>query len=156
MPAVDTTLYRRNLPHLRIEGAVYFLTWRLRPRVPELTPAERNRVMAALRHFDGERYRLDAFVVMNDHVHVLVRPADNVLLRAIVHSWKSFTAKEIQRCRGLRGPLWLDEYFDRVPRDDREYAEKRDYILNNPFRRWPDIDGYDWVWAEGLEKPGHP
>jgi REP element-mobilizing transposase RayT len=153
MTASNEALYRRNLPHLRLTGAVYFVTWRLRPRLPELAPPERGRVMAALRHFDGERYQLDAFVVMNGHVHVLVKPDGGVPLQTIVHSWKSFTAKDIQRHRGHHGPLWQDEYFDRIPRDDREYAEKRDYILNNAFRRWPGLDRYDWAWALGLEQP---
>ena len=51
-------LYRRNLPHLRMEGATYFVTWRLRREQPELAPAERSAIAAALRHYDGDRYRL--------------------------------------------------------------------------------------------------
>jgi hypothetical protein len=39
-------------------------------------PVRRTVVVEALHHFDGERYELDAFVVMPNHVHVLVTPQD--------------------------------------------------------------------------------
>src|SRR5213082_2388493 len=52
-------------------------------------------VANSLRHFDGVRYALDSFVVMPNHVHVLVRPREDHALSEILHSWKSFSAKEI-------------------------------------------------------------
>src|SRR5438067_1612913 len=70
----EPKLTRRRLPHLRAFGATYFVTWRLAHGQPDLTHAERAIVAAAIRHFDGTRYALAAFVVMNDHVHVVVHP----------------------------------------------------------------------------------
>jgi hypothetical protein len=32
-----------------------------------------------------------------------------------------------------------------------EYREKRDYILGNPYKRWPALEHYPWLWAIGLE-----
>jgi REP element-mobilizing transposase RayT len=52
-------------------------------------------VEKALRHFDGDRYRLDEFAVAPNHVHVLVSPLGEHQLSQILHSWKSFTAHEI-------------------------------------------------------------
>ncbi len=52
-------------------------------------------VEKALKFFKGERYSLDEFVVAKNHVHVLVTPTNGHLLSEILHSWKSFTAKEI-------------------------------------------------------------
>src|SRR5881394_2392275 len=46
-------------------------------------------VVSALRHFDRDRYLLDAFVVMPNHVHVLVQLAKGQALADILHSWKS-------------------------------------------------------------------
>jgi REP element-mobilizing transposase RayT len=86
--------YRRRLPHWRADEAIYFITWRLSKGQPELAPAERELVMSALRHFEGKRYHLDAFVVMNDHVHVLIAAMEPYRLEDIVHSWKSFTANQ--------------------------------------------------------------
>ncbi|NQZ59974.1 MAG: transposase [Lentisphaeraceae bacterium] len=47
--------------------------------------------------FDGERYDLVAYVVMPNHVHVLVRAYEAFPLKSVVHSWKSFTAHEIKK-----------------------------------------------------------
>ena len=53
-------------------------------------------VQAALLHFDGKRYRLHAWVVMPNHVHVLFQPIDDWPLAKIVASWKKFTARKIK------------------------------------------------------------
>jgi REP element-mobilizing transposase RayT len=57
--------------------------------------AVRELVEKAIRHFQGERYSLDAFVVASNHVHVLVTPLVDHQLSKILHSWKSFTAHQI-------------------------------------------------------------
>jgi hypothetical protein len=47
-------------------------------------------VEQSLRHFDGSRYSLSAFVLMPNHVHVLFKLAEGEDLGKIIHSWKSF------------------------------------------------------------------
>ena len=107
-------IYRRDLPHLRLDGATYWVTWNLRRRQSPLRPAERAIVASTIRHFDGVQFDLHAFVVMDDHVHVVVTTTPGVALEAIVHSWKSFSAGEqcnakydsvhVRDCsKGLRG-----------------------------------------------------
>src|SRR5712692_5179423 len=54
-------------------------------------------VQESLLHFDGERYRLLAWVVMPNHVHLLLEMVHGYSLSSIVHSWKSFTAKEANK-----------------------------------------------------------
>ncbi len=116
----------------------------------ELSPDERDLVVAALRNFDNQRYQLAAYVVMNDHVHVMVKPLEGHQLTAIVQSWKSYTSNRMQRGFGRIGAVWQKEYFDRVIRDDEEFSNQIAYILGNPGKRWPDIEGYQWVWADGV------
>ena len=86
----------------------------------------------ALRHFDRDRYFLDAFVVMPNHVHVLFQPAKGQALADILHSWKSFSAKAINRQLGRTGRVWQDESYDRIVRDWNELVRYRDYIARNP------------------------
>jgi carbamoylphosphate synthase large subunit/REP element-mobilizing transposase RayT len=86
----------------------------------------------ALRHFDRDRYLLDAFVVMPNHVHVLFQPAKGQALADILHSWKSFSAKAINRQLGRSGRVWQDESYDRIVRDWNELVRYRDYIARNP------------------------
>jgi len=74
-------------------------------------------VEKALRFFDGDRYWLGHFVVMPNHVHVLVRPLGEHNLSSILHSWKSFTAKEINSELKREGKVWQDESFDTIVRN---------------------------------------
>jgi len=46
----------------------------------------------AMLHFDGGRYRLLAWCIMANHVHVVVEPIEGNTLGAVVQVWKSFTA----------------------------------------------------------------
>jgi len=89
-------------------------------------------VADALRFFDGERYHLDAFVVMPNHVHALVQPTGNNSLSEILHSWKSLTANEINRVTSRREELWMHESYDHIVRDWEELLNWRRYIAGNP------------------------
>ena len=91
-------------------------------------------VQDALLHFDGERYRLYAWVIMPNHVHVLLRPLSGHDLAGIVQSWKSFTAKQANRVLGLTGHFWQKEYFDRYVRSERHFAASVSYIERNPVK----------------------
>ncbi|MDR3515966.1 MAG: transposase [Azospirillaceae bacterium] len=148
---MSATVYHRRLPHIRVDGSVYFVTWRVQKDQPALSENERDGVVMALRHFDTIRYALHAYVVMDDHVHVLVQPTPDHRLEDIMRSWKSFTANRMQRGKTRQGTIWQDEYFDRIIRNDAEYNEKQDYILNNPYQRWPDLDAYPWGWILGVD-----
>jgi REP element-mobilizing transposase RayT len=141
----EVQIYRRKLPHWRLHGAIYFVTWRLHTSQPELAAEARAVVFDAIRHFNEDRYVLFAYVVMNDHVHVLVKPRNNYPLYTIMHSWKSFTAHQLQRQFGRQGAVWQEEYFDRIVRDEDELLQKAQYILNNPRKRWPQFGEYPWV-----------
>jgi REP element-mobilizing transposase RayT len=141
----ELTIYRRKLPHWRIQGSVYFVTWRLANNQSVLHPQERTLVLDAIKHFDGMRYDLFAYVVMDDHVHVIVSPLAGHPLQRIVHSWKSFTANQLRTLGERSAPVWQAEYFDRIVRDEDDLIQKANYILNNPAKRWPEIQDYPWV-----------
>jgi adenine-specific DNA methylase len=88
-------------------------------------------------------------------VHVIVKPRPGWELSQLTHSWKSFTANQLQRCFGRKGAVWQDESWDRVIRDEDEFWEKVEYILNNPKKRWPEIQDYRWVgWRHPEQSTG--
>ena len=91
----DLFVYKRRLPHWRMSGSLYFVTWRLDREQPELEPLERDVIVSILEYFDTQRYELFAFVIMPDHVHLLVRPRNGFLLHQIVHTWKSYSAYKL-------------------------------------------------------------
>jgi type I restriction enzyme R subunit len=74
-------------------------------------PRAARSVSNTLRHFDNERYGIDSFVVMPNHVHVLFRLIEPHRLEALVKSWKGFTAREINQELNKRGPLWQEDYW---------------------------------------------
>ena len=92
----------------------------------------REIVWNAILHFDGTRYDVYAFVVMGNHVHVLFRPLNGHEMSAILHSWKSFTAKEINRRSNKDGQLWQHESWDRLVRNAVHFARVSRYIARNP------------------------
>jgi type I restriction enzyme R subunit len=91
-------------------------------------------VAASLLHFDGSRYHLGDFVVMPNHVHLLVQLLGDTRLTNQCKSWKRFTATEINRYLQKRGHFWQDESFDHLVRNEDEFAYIREYIANNPSR----------------------
>ena len=141
----DFRQYRRNLPHWRARGSAYFITWRLHRRQQPLCDAECDAVVQALRFFDGKRYRLLAAVVMADHVHALVQPLEGATPEATVHSWKTWTGRLMCRKFGRCAPVWQDEYFDRVVRDQRELEATQAYIEGNPVRECSEGGEYPWL-----------
>ena len=128
-----------------MQGALYFVSWRLAKEQPVLTPEERTAVAEGLKYFDGARYELVVYVVMDDHVHALLQPLGENRLQDIVHSWKSFTANELTRMKERSAPVWQEEYFDRIVRGESDLIEKARYILGNSVKRWPEVEEYQWV-----------
>jgi len=99
-------------------------------RQPEIA----TMVEHALQHFDGERYELHSWVVMPNHVHVLFRPLGQYDLQGILHTWKSFTAKQANQMLQRTGAFWQADYFDRYVRSEEHYLATKVYIDANPSR----------------------
>ncbi len=91
-------------------------------------------VASSIRHFDGTRYSLHDWVVMPNHVHVVLEPLKANSLSGIVHSWKSFTAKKANEVLGREGRFWSADYFDRYLRDEEHYLRTRQYVEENPIK----------------------
>jgi len=107
-------------------------------------PAVAELVERSLLHFDIDRYKLHAWSIMPNHVHVLVTPVPGQTLSAITHSWKSFSAKKANAllCRG--GTFWAPEYFDRAIRDAAHYQNALGYIAMNPVKAGLRDKSEDW------------
>jgi putative transposase len=96
-----------------------------------------NRVAAfmekALLFHHCRRFDLMAWVVMPNHVHVLLRVGP-VPLAKIVQNWKSITAVEANRILGRDGRFWQIEYWDQFMRDAEHVHKAIRYIENNPIK----------------------
>jgi type I restriction enzyme R subunit/putative DNA methylase len=116
-------------------------------RHPEVAPFVQN----AFLHFHGERYRLHAWCIMPNHVHVLIEPL--TALAKIVQSWKSFTARWVLAHNaelelGVPGRiLWMREYWDRYIRDENHHRKTVDYIHRNPVKAGLCATPEAWPWS---------
>jgi REP element-mobilizing transposase RayT len=106
---------------------------------------------------DGEhrfrRYELHAFVIMSDHVHLLVTP--RVPSRKWLGPLKGFTGHEAIRMLGLRnGPFWQDESYDHLIRSDEESAQVKRYIEWNPVKAGLVTLPEEFPFSSAGRKPG--
>lgn len=104
--------------------------------------------------------RLDAFVVMPNHVHAIIQieavagagaaqiraheaaPLRTPALSDVVRAFKSSSAAAINKRMGTSGPIWQRGYYERVIRNGQELFNVREYIAQNPLR-----------WAADRENP---
>lgn len=99
-------------------------------------------VADAIKHFDGHHYRLLAWCVMPNHVHVVFLPR-SASLDSILHSWKSFSALEANRALARTGAFWQREYFDYVVRHERSLFKILRYVEENPRRAG--LKNWQWM-----------
>jgi REP element-mobilizing transposase RayT len=92
-------------------------------------------VVQALKYRGQElhHFELHAYVVMPNHVHILITPC--VSISKVMQSLKRHTAREGNRMLGLSNqPFWQGESYDRLVRDLEEFHRIRRYIEMNPVR----------------------
>jgi len=103
-------------------------------------------VETALTHFHEEHYHLLAWVIMSNHVHVLLK-VGTVPMSEIVESWKKHTANKANRQLKRRGAFWSPGYFDTFMRDAAHECRTVRYIESNPTKAGLVIDPADWPWS---------
>jgi REP element-mobilizing transposase RayT len=104
-------------------------------------------VVNAWKHFDGVRYHLHAWMVMPNHVHLIVQMLEGHALSEAVESWKRFTATRINRLLGRKGNFWLEDYWDRYVRDETHYQNAVAYVHENPVKAGLVEKTEDWAWS---------
>ena len=126
-------------------------------------------VAESLHYRDGNVYRLDAFTIMPNHVHTVIKPlpigrvvghhlpeivggesqTDDVeyhSLAAIMQSLKGFTAFKANKILRREGGFWAHESYDHWIRDDEEWRRIVAYVLNNPLKAGYVRHWQDWKW----------
>jgi len=101
----------------------------------------------ALLYFDGDRYRLLAWVVMPNHVHAVVQMLPGFELRRTVASWKSYTGRRLSSHMPDNNPVWLRDHYDRFVRDAEHFAAVVAYVHRNPVKAGLVDRAEDWPWS---------
>lgn len=91
-------------------------------------------VVDTMHHFDGQRYQLNCYVVMSNHVHAVLKPLDPAIesLEKILQTWKRYSAQRINELCDDTGTFWQQESFDRIVRDEEHLYRCLQYIGRNP------------------------
>jgi REP element-mobilizing transposase RayT len=109
-------------------------------------------VVEAIRYVEKplEMYAVDSYVVMSNHVHLLVEPFREA--RCFLKAVKNYSAREANRLLGRSGPFWQAESYDHWVRDAEELGRIRAYIHENPVKAGlvGKAEEYRWssVWRE--------
>jgi REP element-mobilizing transposase RayT len=169
---------RGYLPHFDSAETIQFVTFRLADSLPKAVaevlaklpnslaetdhrldgglgscwlkePSVAQVVEEAILHFDGRCYRLLAWCIMPNHVHVVVEPIEGNHIGGIVHSWKSFSADQANRLLGRSGSFWHRDYFDRFIRDEGHLTRTIEYVENNPVKAGLVTTIAEWRWSSG-------
>lgn len=111
-----------------------------------------NMIKDTLNHFNNKRYYLHAWVIMPNHVHVIVETIPQYGLAEIVHSWKSYSAHRANKILGLKGAFWQQDYYNHIIRSEKEYAFQVNYTWENPDKAG--FNNWKWRWkiSEGCSK----
>jgi putative transposase len=137
-------------------GCFHFLTFSCYHRLPYLdTAAARNlfeRSLEAMR----KRYEfvVCGYVVMPEHVHLLVSEPKNALLSKAIQALKLSVSIQCNE-----RPFWLTRYYDFNVHNEEKRVEKLRYMHRNPVKRGLVSKPEDWQWSSfrhystGLEGP---
>jgi len=99
-------------------------------------------------------YELHAFVVMPNHIHLLITPG--IALPKLLCSLKTASAKYANRLLQATGrQFWQDESFDRLVRNDDEFRRIQRYIEMNPVRAGLVCQPEDYPWSSA-GRPDRP
>jgi REP element-mobilizing transposase RayT len=91
-------------------------------------------------------FTLHAFVVMPNHVHLLLTP--KVALPRIMNGLKGATAWAANSILNRRGqPFWQDESFDHWVRTEKEFGSIFRYVERNPVSAGLVRQPEEWVWS---------
>jgi REP element-mobilizing transposase RayT len=116
----------------------------------------KDTIFACIKFHADKKYKLYACVIMGTHVHCIIQPLEQqehkyYSIAQIMHSIKSYSAKRIMKLKNSKGSVWLDESYDRIIRDGKEFLDTMNYIVCNPVKvglvRNP--ADYKWLFYQG-------
>jgi len=115
-------------------------------------------VSDAIRYRNGKYYILYAYCIMPNHVHMLISVTRNAVssspdsvrtytLTKVLQDLKKFTAIRSNKILNHTGQFWHHESYDHVVRDEKEFYNILNYIVQNPVKAGFVKDWEDWRWS---------
>ena len=88
----------------------------------------------AIWFYDDDKYDLDRFIVMPNHVHAIVQFRAGFSLKTVSQSWMRYTARKINLAVDREGVFWQPEPFDHIIRSADQFTYLQNYIEENPIK----------------------
>ncbi len=140
----------RGLHRLQSSGQTHFVTFSCYHRLPNLGNHRLcDEFLAALESARKIcQVRVYGFVLMPEHVHLLVSEPQRGTLAEFIRFVKLSSAKRVPHPEGgQREPFWQKRYYDRNIRSYSDFVEKLRYIHRNPVNRGLCLSPVQWVWS---------
>jgi putative transposase len=97
-------------------------------------------------------YKLHAFVLMPDHLHVLLTPGETTTIEKAMQMIKGGSAHRIEIERPQKFPIWQTGFHDRWMRDAEEFRGSKQYIEENPVKARLVEKANDYVYSSASGK----
>ncbi len=126
--------------------SLHFITFRCYHRHPLLgAPAAKETVEVVLEQTRARHQaRIYAYVLMPEHVHLLINEPPQILLAQFLKAIKQIASRKL---RGLHQKFWQDRYYDSNIRGERALSAVIRYIHRNPVTRGLVENPEDWPWS---------
>ncbi|HKS80687.1 MAG TPA: transposase [Candidatus Acidoferrales bacterium] len=125
-----------RLTHRTAPGFTYFVTtktWQNRS-IFQVTENAEILIECMLRHRERGAYSLHEFVVMPNHLHLLLTPVIDASLEKAMQLIKGASSHDIRKARSLHFEIWQPGFHEESVRDLNDYRTKVEYIRMNPVR----------------------
>jgi len=141
-------------PRRTKDAGTYFVTSRTwESRKLFIKPAVCEIVIETLIHYrDKGSYLLHSYVLMPDHVHILLTPIGDISLERAVQFIKGGSARRISQALNFRLPVWQRGYTDHRVRDAQDYQNHLRYIEENPVKSGLADSATEYPWSSASGK----
>ncbi|NOR87481.1 MAG: hypothetical protein GQ527_07725 [Bacteroidales bacterium] len=109
-------------------------------------PLIRNEVASAIHYYDKVHYKLIAFCIMPNHVHLIINTNGfkPMPLGDFMGSIKRYSARKANILLGREGKFWQTESYDHILKSRNDLADSIDYVINNPVKAGLVAEWNEW------------
>jgi putative transposase len=140
--------------HRTVLGSSYFVTtkcWQGRSLF-KVTEISEILLRTILHYRDSGAYLLHEFVIMPDHVHLMMTPSSETSLEKAVQLIKGGSSHQIHKERGNKMEVWQVGFHDWTIRDPEDWKAKANYIHMNPVKARLCERAEDWMYSSATGK----
>jgi putative transposase len=148
-----------------LEGHCYFVTTTVSGRRPLFRNPENASILLQVIYNQRKRKRfyLLGFVIMPEHLHLMIVPRQGNELSFIMQEVKKGSARlinslgvrddpEYYQRNSKRGKVWMDKYYESIIRSEEDFSQRLEYMANNPVKRGLVEEAADYLSSSANER----